>query len=124
MIAKTYMDGNLRSLDRLFRHSTSTKEALFYSKLAILELCGWIEESMDDIVVRCAGRCLRQTSNVTYVQKQIVKRTFGFEYDRHFREMLIRLIGLVGVERVERQIDPAKHARMTATLGTLTIVRN
>jgi hypothetical protein len=124
MIARTHVEGSLRTLDRLFREATSAKHALFYSKLAILELCGWIEESMDDVVLRCAVRHLRRSDNRRYVEKQIVKRTYGFDYDRHFREMLIRLLGLVAVERIENAVDPAKSAMMRSTLATLTVVRN
>lgn len=124
MIARTFMEGNLRSLDRLFREAASRKHALFYSKLAILELCGWIEESMDDVVLRCATRSVRSAANRDYVQNQIVKRTYGFDYERHFRAMLIRLLGLVVVERIEGIVDPGKAARLKATLTTLTTVRN
>ena len=58
MIARSYILTNLKTLDRKYNRATSTRDSLFYSKLAILELCGWIEESMDDIVLRCACRHL------------------------------------------------------------------
>ena len=79
---------------------------------------------MDDILLRCATRCLGDPQNLAYAQKQIIKRTHGFEYDKHFREMLIRLIGLAGVERLEQSVDSAKQTRMKATLGILTTARN
>ena len=80
MIARTEILANLWTLDRKYRNSTSKKESLFYSKLAVLELCGWIEESMDDVVLRCARRHLKDQANITYVQNEIVKRTHGFDY--------------------------------------------
>jgi hypothetical protein len=124
MIARTYMEENLRKLHRLYIGSRSRKESLFYSKLAILELCGWIEESMDDVILRCSVRCLVELENRKYATKTIVKRTHGFDYEPHFREMMIRLFGLVLVERLERAVDPAKDARMRATLTALYTVRN
>jgi hypothetical protein len=118
------MDDNLARLDRLFRKARTHKESLFYSKLAILELCGWIEESMDDVVLRCAVRCLKVSGNRAYVETAIVKRNYGFEYERHFRGMLGRVVGLAHVERIERRVDPSIHARFIGTLSTLSTVRN
>ena len=51
MIAKSYILANLNALDARYKRASRAKDALFASKLALLELCGWIEESMDDIVV-------------------------------------------------------------------------
>jgi hypothetical protein len=55
MIAKTYILNNLSTIEKLYNDSSSIKNSLFYSKLAILELCGWTEESMDDIIKKCAN---------------------------------------------------------------------
>ena len=118
MIARTYVLDNLNRLNSLYRRSRTHKESLFLSKLAILELCGWIEESMDDIVRRCASRCLRDLDNRKSVEKEI-RRISGFQYDTHFRVMLVRVIGLMNVERLEGYLDPAVHARFVATLDAL-----
>ena len=56
MIARTYILDNLNKLDVRYRKAATLKDSLFYSKLAVLELCGWIEESMDDVILRCARR--------------------------------------------------------------------
>ncbi|MFT7553533.1 MAG: hypothetical protein ACI9BV_003869, partial [Rhodothermales bacterium] len=52
MVAKTYINANLRRIDGLFRGATSARQAELLAKLATLELCGWLEVSMDDIVLR------------------------------------------------------------------------
>lgn len=119
MIVKSYILANLRDLNRNYGHSASPKEAQFFSKLAILELCGWIEESMDDVVLSCARRHLKVAANLSYCENEVVKRTYGFDYHRNFRLMLIRLLGLIAVEKIERQIDVNTHGRMTAALSTL-----
>jgi hypothetical protein len=54
MITRSYITSSFKFLDRKYRKATTSKELFFYSKLAIFELCGWIEESMDDIILRCA----------------------------------------------------------------------
>ncbi len=124
MIARTYILSNLWTLDRKYKNATGKKESLFYSKLAVLELCGWIEESMDDVVLRCARRHLRNQANFTYVQNEIVKRTYGFDYEQHFRRMLIQLLGVVNVERIEKSVDQSKRLKLAATLDALKKVRD
>lgn len=124
MISKSTIAKNLKSLDAKYRKTGSNMESLFFSKLAILELCGWIEESMDDVILRCARRTLRSTSNKEFAEKNIVKPTYGFEYQKHFRKMLIQLIGLISTERIEKQIDVTKKNRLQSELGNLKVIRN
>lgn len=124
MIARSYINTSLQAINRHFLNAASQRESLLFSKLAILELCGWIEESMDDVVMRCAMRRVNGHHNRNYCRDVIVKNTYGFEYDRHFRFMLIRLLGLVNIEYVEARVDQAKHAAMTAALTTLKAQRN
>lgn len=111
-------------LDREYRKCRSVKKALLYSKLAILELCGWVEESMDDIVLRCARTHLRDARNLQFARGTIVRRTHGFDYEKDFRSMLIQLVGLVSVERLERRVDETKMATFKATLANLKKVRD
>lgn len=124
MITRIYILDTLKMLDQKFKKSTSQKESLFYSKLAILELCGWIEESMDDVVLRCARRHLKIRKNVNFLETEIVKRTSGFDYQNHFRRMLIQLIGLINVEKIEKIVDQNKRLKLMATLSALKKIRD
>lgn len=124
MIARSYITKNLDAIRKSFLNSSCQRDSLFFSKLAILELCGWIEESMDDVVLRCAMRHLKEPSNRTYCKREVVERTYGFDYDRNFRFMLIRLLGLVNVEHIEARVDSVKRDRMTAALSSLKQQRN
>ena len=124
MITRSYILKNLNMLDVEYRRTDSAKKSLFYSKLAILELCGWIEESMDDVILRCARRHLKDQDNFKFVQTEIVRRTYGFDYQQNFRRMLIQLLGIINVERIERAVDQDKQARLVATLDALKQVRN
>ena len=99
-LAKTYISANLRGIDALYRAGTSPRKSLFYSKLAILELCGWIEVSMDGVVDSCAKRNLNEGASIALVANRI-KRTYGFDYDQHFRELIIRILGLRSLETIE-----------------------
>ncbi|MCP4110051.1 MAG: hypothetical protein GY749_31775 [Desulfobacteraceae bacterium] len=81
MIAFSYITDSLNELDKLYNKATSRKKAIYYSKLATLELCGWVEDTVDDIVLRHANRKLKITSNKKYIRKDVVKRNSGFQYD-------------------------------------------
>lgn len=120
MISKKEIERNLRALDARYRTATkSQKDPFFFSKLAILELCGWIEMSMDDIVLRSSVRKLGNPANRNYVVSQVVRRTHSFEYNEHFRVMVTRLIGLVAFEKLEARLDPATLVRLKAELNAL-----
>lgn len=124
MIARSYISRNLDLINRSYLKASSQREAFFFSKLAILELCGWIEESMDDLVMRCAIRHLREPTNREYCKRDFVDRTYGFDYQKNFRFMLIRLLGLINVETIEARVDPTKLDSMTAALASLKGQRN
>lgn len=48
---------NIDDLDSFYNSSwRSPRRQFFFAKLAVLELCGWIEETMDDIVKDCKNR--------------------------------------------------------------------
>ena len=124
MIAYSYIERNLRALDSRYRNPrTSTKDANFASKLAILELCGWIEVSMDDCILRASIRALRDESNREHLEDR-VRRNYGFEYERHFKSMMIQIFGLWGFEKICRSVDISVAARFSSELGTLKQKRN
>lgn len=124
MIVKSYIKNNLERIERLYNKSSSIQDGLFYSKLAILELCGWIEISMDDIILRVSKKHLKQSDNIHFVEKEIIKRTYGFDYSRHFRKMLINMIGVIGVERLEKRIDSVKFQLLLSSLSSLKQYRD
>ncbi|RLA52351.1 MAG: hypothetical protein DRR42_07810 [Gammaproteobacteria bacterium] len=51
MIVKTHISKTLSALDKRYTNSDS-EGSIFFAKLAVLEYCGWIEESLDDVVHR------------------------------------------------------------------------
>lgn len=113
----------MRQMERLFISSRSVQKSLFYSKLAVLEVCGWIEISVDEIVVRTARRLLRDQNYLALVQNE-VKRVHGFEYEVHIRRLLIAVVGVTGVKKIERSANPLLFPPMCAALSTLKRVRD
>lgn len=124
MIAKTYIYNNLRSIESQYKKACNQKQALFYAKLAIMELCGWIEQSMDDIILVNAKKILKLTKNVDYVSSSIIEKTHSFAYKQHFRKMLIGVIGIINVERLEKKLNVAKFVYFKANLSCLKRCRD
>ncbi|SRR5258707_3051519 len=124
MIAQSYITSTLKTINRRYLKAASQTESLLLSKLAILELCGWIEDSMDDVVMRCAMRHLREEDNRKTCRLDFVKRTYGFDYETNFRSMLIRLLGLINVEKIEARVDQTKRDAMKGALSSLRLQRN
>ena len=123
MIAYKYIERNLRELDKRFTCRSSTKDMNFASKLAILELCGWIEQSMDDCILRASVRVLRKANNRTLIESG-VKRHHGFEFERNFKPMIINLIGVWGFEKISGSIDSAVELKFINELNELKSKRN
>ena len=80
--------------------------------------------SMDDIALRTAKRLIHNNDHLKFFKKDVLKRVHGFEYEQHFRRMLIAIIGLHGVERMEKTIDPLLFDPMCAALNALKPYRD
>ncbi len=124
MISRGYIYTTLVTLEKMYNSSTSVNKGLLYSKVAILELCGWIEESMDNIVLTCANRKIKDVAIRNYLKTRIVEKNYGFEYKKNFRHMLSQVVGLTGVERLEKKLDATKFQVLCSVLGTLKIARD
>lgn len=88
------------------------------SKLALLELCGWIEGTFDEIILDVN----KSTINDEKFIYQLLDRTSGFTYLSHFRPMLVCLIGEILTRKVESEMennDPGELERLKSSLGTL-----
>jgi hypothetical protein len=117
MLTTSYLNANLTKLDSLCISDAENTE--LYSKLATIELCGWIEECKDTIIQECASRLLPSTTILNEFHDEVVKTTYGFSYNQYFRPMLIHIIGLGRVIRIENQLNPLNYQRLKSTLGML-----
>lgn len=125
MIAKSYIKSTLSELDKLYNNASSQKKAIYFSKLAVIELCGWIEETLDDIVIKHGNRNLKTADNKTYCKDRIVSPNYGFQYNKNIRPMLISLLGLIEIEKFETELEKsAKITLLKSNLGNLKRVRN
>ena len=62
----------------------------------------------------------------SWVTVHVIKRTNGFHYDNHFRQMLVKIVGEVFVRRIETQLEnsnPGDLERLKNLLGKLWRMR-
>lgn len=123
MVVKNHILTTIKKLDRLY-NSTPVNEATYYSKLAIIELCGWIELSMDNIAENFVNRYVK-TAEFKKKFKQTKDKNNGFDYENNFSKMLIQTIGLHNMEKVETIIvSPVELTILKANLESLKKLRN
>lgn len=129
MIPCSYIEDTLVRLEKLYNQASanrsgSAKTLIYYSKMSLLELCGWIEEATDDIIKRHSGRKLKLAKNKKLVA-EFVKKNYGFEYEANIRQMLARLIGIIELEKLELKLEKASSITlMRSVLEQLKIRRN
>src|SRR3569832_822586 len=93
----------LQSLDGWFKETTEPPDRpKLLSKLAILELCGWLEEELDRILLVLENPLL---NDERWVRSEVLGGNNGFHYKNHFRKMLCKLLGEPVVRRVERDME-------------------
>lgn len=108
MVVKKYILDTLDKMEAKYQAallSHDPNEATYYSKLALLEYCGWIEETMDKIAKRCVKGKLRTTPYRQIFRDGIIGGTHGFQYDKHFRPMMIKTVGIVKMEKLHKHLD-------------------
>lgn len=123
MIAYGYIRSNLSAISSRYTRAKLPKESEFLSKLAILELCGWIEVSIDDLMDRYSKRIIKDSANLRKIAEK-VKKTSGFGYENNFAPLIVEIIGRAGLERIERSIDPNVLAPFISELNSLKVKRN
>ena len=125
MKAKTPIENLLKELQKLYDNPADPGHKDYYSKLALLELCGWLEAVQDEISLNYAKTRLTETKNIELLENEIVGKNFGFDYKSHFRIMLIKIIGITNVEKLENELkNIGVFQILVSQLGSLTALRN
>lgn len=103
MVDPIEITGILNKLDNLYNNTADIDLLNWYSKLSMLEFCGWIESTMDQIVLSFSNREIKEKKYKDHCTS-ILNKNHGFLYSGHFKEMLCRIIGLHNLEKIETKI--------------------
>lgn len=105
MVSRSEIENKLKYLDRQFQKAQGVRSSLFYSKISLLELSGLTEDSIDKIIRHCVYCKLKTDASKKYLHDNIIDPVYGFKFKKHFKEMIIRSIGLIGYEKLISSID-------------------
>ena len=123
MVIKTSIFLELQKLEKLYNQAmrgTDIDLPKFYAKLALLELSGWIEESMDEMVKKYS---LKKRVSHAYIDN-LIKKNYSFDYQKNFREMLVKLLGLKNLEILEKKVQKNKKDELESSLALLKPMRD
>ncbi len=94
------------------------------SKLATIELCGWLEGEFGRLIrIVATGR----VGDAKWVDKEVIKKIHGFKYEEHWRFMLCKVVGEVFAQRVEAAMEadhPGELQQLRTLLEQLSMDRN
>lgn len=123
MVSRYYITRNLKSLNQMYSRSKTQAEPLYFSKLAIIELCGWIEVSIDKIFETCSPKLVRASCHQKNITDRI-NRTYGFSQKKHLQPLINTLIGYNGLEKLETSCDLRLLEALNRNLNELSNMRN
>lgn len=125
MQTKQPIEDLLKELQKLYDSPNDPAHKHYYSKLALLELCGWLEAVLDEITLTYARARLLEHKNIELLEDEIVGKIYGCDYKSHFRVMLIKIIGLTKVEKLEMELTNLGIFQiLVSQLGSLSSLRN
>ncbi len=119
----TSIDQTLSIIVKWFEESADGEQVQLLSKLALLELCGWLEGTFDDLIIQIGGQTVIEKA---WIDARVISPIHGFHYEKHLRRMLQGLLGEVIVRRVEERLDltsPSDFSAFKALLSTLWTIR-
>lgn len=104
MLAIDEIENLLNELQTLYDSNTkSPTQQKYYSKLALLELCGWLESTFDDIAYEYALSNMPNSANTVDLDKKI-ELVYGCSYE-NLRTLLTLCIGLPKLLVLEEQFS-------------------
>lgn len=99
------IEARLADLMRLYDEADSRKESReeprYFSKLAIMELCGWFEQFADEFVLDIVRDKVKEAKVVREFTTGLVKRVHGVHYKNDFRRLLQAALGEIVVNEIE-----------------------
>jgi hypothetical protein len=96
------------------------QKALLYARMACAEATGWLQITMDQIIINSA-----HYKNIQHKEKldEMIKFNSNFDY-KAFKSMLLGLLGYRGCELLEGTIDSFELDNLKSDLGRMADQRN
>ncbi len=126
MITSQRIERTLKFLDAEYNSSllrSDQEVPVLFAKMAILEYCGWLELTFDEITRNCVRGKLRTISARKLLEDKITA-THGFTYRDNFRPLLAYGLGVIKLKKVESRLNRnGDLATLKSNLGSLNKMR-
>jgi flavin-binding protein dodecin len=101
MITDVEIKKLLTALNALYSSCKDVDLEKMYSKAAVIEFCGWLEDSFDEIIRNCVNKASQPVKDIL---NKTIKNTHGFNYKIKSRSLLVAIMGEECVEKLESSI--------------------
>lgn len=99
--------------------------AALQSKMAIMELGGWVEQTIDNILYYYVDKTISEGPIRETVKRDIIDTVYGFKYAREFKPLFQKIIGGARFEQIVRCLaKTGDDQRLFAVLDSLSKSRN
>lgn len=113
---------NLELLDSEYNKDDVTTELqIIYSKMALLSLCCWIEDSFDEIV-KCYIAKHTLTKDIQDYIEKCIEQNYGFNYKKNIIPMFCSTIGIANWSSIQNSVDNLEDFK--SILNNLSNKRN
>lgn len=121
----------LRFINRRFdaisgkRDASVGLESELLSKLAVIELGGWIEDSIDNILTKYVNKKIKAASERKHIREDIIEKVYGFDYKKNVRPLLERILGVRNYHRLVLALKKkGDYCILTSDIASLVGARN
>lgn len=124
MLSNVELIQTLDELEKIYQLSTTPRDFKMHAKHALLELCGWIEEAEDYIVLACANKLTDPTLKNIIADK--TKFNSAFHFENNFVPLLSLVIGLTKFEHIKSKLsnNGIYFSSLVTTINSLKTPRN
>jgi len=114
----------LQELNNLYKaNSHDSFQVYVYSKVAILELGGWVQATIEAMTEKYYyDNITDPTKHGDF--KKLVSTNSGFHYVRNVENLLRHVVGVYGIKNVEDKTGTADMSTLKSFLDSLTTDRN
>lgn len=123
MINSTDIQNNLTRLEALYSGTTDVQLMQFYSKLAMIEFCGWIEDSIDVILADYLDNHIVGTPFRTEINK-IIRNNYGFGYEKNLFKIFCTVVGSNNWENIMDSLPPVESQNFENITNNYSPLRN
>lgn len=101
-------------------------EAALCAKLALMELCGWIEETIDALLFDYVERKVPSKALQDVIKKEVIDTVYGFRYKQDFRPLMEKIIGVDKFQKILLRLHKKRmrDEMLKQTLTELSKERN